>query len=73
MPASESVDLDKSFTETIAYARRVLEPRVVHESAWPPLAAAAFFAVCAIGFATAAILAPPIKLTIPVAAQAQVN
>ena len=33
------------------------------EPAWPALAAAAFFAVCALGFAFGAILAPSANLT----------
>jgi hypothetical protein len=66
MPSSESLLADKAFEDALAYARRVLEPRIVRESAWPTLAAAAFFAVCALGFATAAIMAPPATLTIPV-------
>jgi hypothetical protein len=65
MPLSESPNVDKAFDNAILYARRVLEPPVVRESVWPTLAAAAFFAVCAIGFATAAIMAPPATLTIP--------
>jgi hypothetical protein len=67
MPSLESNNADKTFEDAIAYARRMLEPRIVRESAWPTLAAAFFFCVCALGFATAAILAPPVKLTIPVA------
>ena len=44
----------------------MLAPRIVRDRAWPALAAAAFFAICAMGFATAAILAPPVTLTVPV-------
>jgi hypothetical protein len=65
MPNFESHTADKAFEDAIAYARGVLEPPVARENAWPTLAAAAFFAVCAIGFATAAIMAPPATLTIP--------
>ena len=65
MTESESLNADKSFLDAIAYARTVLEPRVVSDSIWPTLAAAAFFAVCAMAFATAAIMAPPVTLTMP--------
>ena len=61
----ESHNPDKAFEDAIAYARGVLAPRVEREKVWPTLAAATFFAVCAIGFATAAIMAPPAMLTIP--------
>jgi hypothetical protein len=70
MPPTESSIADARFLEALAYARERLEPPVRRESAWPALAAAAFFAVCAMSFAVAAILAPPIALSIPVAAQA---
>lgn len=70
MPEFESSFADKTFEDSIAYARRVLEPRIVRERAWPTLAAAAFFALCAMGFATAAILAPPVTLTVPARASA---
>ncbi|MBV9512412.1 MAG: hypothetical protein JO303_19245 [Caulobacteraceae bacterium] len=68
----ESVPYDRTFHDSLAYARRMLQPRIVRESAWPTLAAAAFFAVCAIGFATAAVLAPPVTLTVPTRAAADV-
>jgi len=70
MQPTESSVADARFREAIAYARARLEPSVRRESAWPALAAAAFFAVCAMTFAVAAILAPPIQLTIPPATQA---
>ena len=44
------------------------EPKERH---WAALAAAAFFAVCAIGFAVAAILAPPNAVTPPAKAGVQ--
>lgn len=52
-----------SFADALAEARILLlspEPVV---RAWPTLLAALAFAVCALGFATAAILAPPVQLT----------
>jgi len=70
MPPTESSFADARFREAIAFGRERLEPPVRRESAWPALAAAAFFAVCAMSFAVAAILSPPIKLTMPAAAQA---
>jgi hypothetical protein len=70
MQPTESSVADARFREALAYARERLEPPARRESAWPALAAAAFFAVCAMSFAVAAILAPPIKLTMPTAAQA---
>ncbi len=62
----ESPEADKTFEDSIAYVRRVLEPRIVTESIWATLLAALFFMVCALGFAVAAITAPPVTLTPPV-------
>ena len=70
MQPIESPIADARFREALAFARERLEPPVRRESAWPALAAAGFFAVCAMTFAVAAILAPPITLTVPVAAAA---
>ncbi len=70
MPPIESPVADARFHEALAYARERLLPPVRRESVWPALAAAAFFALCAMTFAMASILAPPIKLTIPPSAQA---
>jgi hypothetical protein len=70
MKPIESSVADARFREAIAYARERLEPPVRRESAWPSLAAAAFFAVCALSFAMATITAPPIKLDIPISAPA---
>jgi hypothetical protein len=70
MKPTESSVADARFKEAIVYARERLEPPVRRESAWPALAAAAFFAVCAMTFAVAAILAQPIQLKIPPATQA---
>jgi hypothetical protein len=63
MSAYESYDPDEAFTEAMADARIRLEPPVIRERVWPALAAAALFAVSALIFATAAILAPPAHLT----------
>jgi hypothetical protein len=59
----ESFSADGAFTEALADVRVWLEPPVVRERLWPALLAAAFFAMTALGFATAAILAPPAHLT----------
>ena len=71
MADSESITSDKRFDEAIAYARAVLAPRIVRESVWPTLAAATFFAVCAMGFAVAAITAPPVTIEAPAMPAAQ--
>jgi len=70
MDPFESPIADARFHQALAFARERLEPPVRRESAWPALAAATFFAVCAMGFAVAAILAPPVQLTMPAAAHA---
>jgi hypothetical protein len=59
----ESFSTDDAFTEALADARVRLEPPVVRERLWPALLAATFFAISALVFATAAILAPPAQLT----------
>ena len=41
-------------------ARARLQPPIMRERTWPAVAAAAFFAASALGFAVAAILAPPL-------------
>ena len=41
-------------------ARAKLKPRARSDGALPAVAAAAFFAVCALTFAAVAILAPPV-------------
>ena len=61
----DSPDAGKTFEDLIAYVRRVLEPRIERDSVWPAFLAAIFFAVCAFGFAWAAISAPPVTLTPP--------
>jgi hypothetical protein len=47
----------------LAVARALLKVEKGPEPAWPALAAAAFFAVCALGFAFGAILAPPASVS----------
>jgi hypothetical protein len=63
MTILESSDADQAFVDAMADARIRLEPPVVREQVWPAVAAAALFAVSALIFATAAILAPPAHLT----------
>jgi len=53
---------DDGFEEALEEARLLIDPPLRPERAWPALAAAAFFAVCAMGFAVAAITAPPVQL-----------
>ena len=53
---------DETLNEALAGARRLLAPaKPRRESVWPTLAAAAFFAVSALTFAAASILAPPVQ------------
>ncbi len=44
----------------LAEARAMLTPPAPRERVWPVLAAAAFFALSALAFATAMVLAPPV-------------
>ncbi|WP_269713397.1 hypothetical protein [Caulobacter sp. NIBR2454] len=44
----------------LAYARGLLKPPVERERVWPTLAAAAFAAICALAFAVAMVIAPPV-------------
>jgi hypothetical protein len=67
MTQIESSDPREAFIEAIARARQQIEAPVRRERAWPAVAAAAVFALSAMVFATAAILAPPAQLT-PVSA-----
>ena len=46
-----------------ARIRALLTPRPTRERMWPVLAAAFFAAFCALAFATAMILAPPVVTT----------
>jgi len=70
MEPIESSVADARFHEAIAYARAQLQPPVRRETPWPALAAAGFFAVSALTFAVTTILAPPIKLAIPISSAA---
>ncbi len=54
---------DDTFADALAEARILLLPPRPVVRTWPTLLAALAFAVCALGFATAAILAPPVQLT----------
>jgi hypothetical protein len=45
----------------LAQAREKLRERPRPDRHWAALGAAAFFALCAIGFAVAAVLAPPVS------------
>ena len=46
--------------EALQRARKLVAPRARKERLWPVVAAAALAAFCALGFATAMILAPPV-------------
>ena len=48
-------------TSLLDEARAKLRDRPPKDRLWAALAAAAFFAVCAIGFAVAAVMAPPLS------------
>ena len=54
---------DTSFASALAETRILLLPPEPVIRAWPTLLAALAFAICALSFATAAILAPPVQLT----------
>ena len=58
---------DEAFAAAMAEARMLLKPPERIERSWPALLAALTFAVCALIFATAAIMAPPVHL-VPIAA-----
>jgi hypothetical protein len=51
------------FEDALEEARLLIRPEPTRERAWPALAAAAFFAISAMTFATTAILSPPAHLT----------
>ena len=63
MPPDESLLAAKAFADELGRARVKLRAPEKRERVWPPLAAALAFAICAMSFATAAILAPPVQLT----------
>ena len=46
--------------DAISRARALVTPEVARSSMWPVLGAAAFFAVSALAFATAMVVAPPV-------------
>jgi hypothetical protein len=58
IPSSET-----AFAEALDQARLKLRPPAQAERTWPAIAAALFFAVAALGFAAASVLAPPLTLT----------
>ena len=53
---------DPDFASALREARLLLEAPKPADRAWPAVLAALAFAVCALGFAAAAILAPPVQL-----------
>ena len=57
-PSSET-----AFSEALDQARLRLQPPVQPDRAWPAVAAAALFAIAALVFAAASVLAPPVELT----------
>jgi hypothetical protein len=64
MAMDESERARVRFQAALGLARtRLQPPPAPRERLWPPLAAAALFAACALSFATAAILAPPVQIT----------
>jgi hypothetical protein len=61
---------DDTFKSALLEARILLRPPPVTDArAWPTLLAALFFAICALGFAAAAILVPPVEMA-PIPAHA---
>jgi hypothetical protein len=62
MAQIESPDTHEAFFDALEQARARLEPPPDKARAWPAVAAAAFFALAAMAFATAAILAPPAQI-----------
>ncbi|HEY2660691.1 MAG TPA: hypothetical protein VGI79_13285 [Caulobacteraceae bacterium] len=63
MTETESRLQDERFARAMARARGYLETSEPTQRVWPVLAAAAFFAVCSMIFATAAVMAPSPELT----------
>jgi hypothetical protein len=53
---------DDAFADALARARSRLRAPETREKLWPAVVAALMFAICALSFATAAILAPPVQL-----------
>ena len=54
---------NETFAEALVEARLRLRAPEPVTRVWPALLAALAFAVCALGFAVTAILAPPVHLT----------
>jgi hypothetical protein len=54
---------ERAFSTGLAEVRALLQAPERPERVWPSVLAALAFAVCALGFAAAAILAPPVELT----------
>jgi hypothetical protein len=60
----ESMSLaDDAADGLLDQARLKLQAPVVRDRTWPAVVAAAFFAASALGFAVAAIVAPPLDVT----------
>jgi hypothetical protein len=60
----ESMPLaDEAHDGLLEQARLKLRAPELRERTWPAVAAAAFFAVSALGFAVASVLAPPLGIT----------
>jgi hypothetical protein len=66
MVSDESLDAaGERLAASLAEASRLLRRPATADAAWPAVAAAALFAICAMGFAAAAILTPPPRLPSP--------
>ncbi|QUD88540.1 hypothetical protein [Phenylobacterium montanum] len=63
MTESESRQSDERFARAMARARAYLHHQETPQKVWPVLAAAGFFAVSSMVFATAAVMAPSPDLT----------
>ncbi len=63
MNETESRQHDERFARAIGRARAYLDHRDPPQKVWPVLAAAAFFAVSSMVFATAAVMAPSPQLS----------
>jgi hypothetical protein len=68
----ESPTAADPFEDALEEARLLIAPHTTAESPWAPLAAAAFFAISAILFASVVIMSPPPRLTPISAVQAPV-
>jgi len=62
-PAGMAMNDSAMNPEETARIRALLTPKPKKERMWPVLAAAFFAAFCALAFATAMILAPPVVTT----------